>query len=374
MKNIVSFLLMIVILGCQSKKAANLAEKKEVENQIVLTTKQLKNADLFFGNLHQQTVNSTLKVNGKIILSPDAIASVSIPLGGYVKLIKVMPGMQVRKGQLLAVVEDLAYVQLQQEYLNTKQQLAFTYKDYQRQKELNALMASSDKNYQSTENEYLKNKILLKSLEEKLRLIQINPSILTGSNISKSVKIVAPISGMLTQVNVNLGKYTNATDALFQIMNTKKMYAQLQIFDKDIANLFVGQQLKIFTNAQPETIYNTSIQFVNKRLNDNENSVEAYAKINNNSNKLIPGNYVNALIESKNERAWVVNNNAIVNYEGKNYVFVQQKKNTYQMMEVEVGVISKQFTEIINFEELKNKKIVTQNAYTLLMTLKNKKE
>ena len=68
-----------------------------------------------------------------------------MPLGGYVQAIKVMPGMKVQKGQVLAVVEDQAFVQLQQDYLTTKQQLTFATKDYQRQKELNASQASSDK-------------------------------------------------------------------------------------------------------------------------------------------------------------------------------------------------------------------------------------
>ena len=107
--------------------------------------------------------------------SPESVASVSMPLGGYVQAIKVMPGMKVQKGQVLAVVEDQAFVQLQQDYLTTKQQLTFATKDYQRQKELNASQASSDKSYQLAESEWAKYKITLKALDEKLRLIHINP-------------------------------------------------------------------------------------------------------------------------------------------------------------------------------------------------------
>jgi cobalt-zinc-cadmium efflux system membrane fusion protein len=130
-----------------------------------------------------------------------------------VQAIKVMPGMKVQKGQVLAVVEDQAFVQLQQDYLTTKQQLTFATKDYQRQKELNASQASSDKSYQLAESEWAKYKITLKALDEKLRLIHINPATLTENSISKSVRILAPISGMVTQVNINIGKYITATDA-----------------------------------------------------------------------------------------------------------------------------------------------------------------
>lgn len=374
MKYIYYLLSIVLVISCQSKTETTVVEKNKEENEVTLTATQLKNADLSFGTIEQQAMNSTIKVNGKITLSPDAVASVSMPLGGYIKALKVMPGMPVSKGQLLAVVEDQAYVQLQQEYLSTKQQLLYSSKDYQRQKELNASQASSDKTFQLAESDYAKNKITLKALEEKLRLININPANLTENSISKSVRIVAPISGMLTKVNVNLGKYVNATDALFQIMDNKSMYAQLQVFDKDAANLSIGQKLKVFTNAQPDVIYSTSIQYVNKSFDEKDNSVEVYAKISNFTNKLIPGNYINAIIELTNENAFVVPHEAVVNFEGKNYVFVQESNLVFKMVEVQTGLVSKDVTEIRNYEVLQHKKIVTKNAYTVLMASKNKEE
>ncbi|SEQ19725.1 efflux RND transporter periplasmic adaptor subunit [Flavobacterium urocaniciphilum] len=374
MKFIYRILILFFVLGCNSKTETTPFGKNTDENHVELTKTQLKNADLNFGTIQQQAMNSVIKVNGKITLSPDAVASISMPLGGYIKSIKVMPGMQVSKGQVLAIIEDQSYVQLQQDYLNTKQQLNFTAKDYQRQKELNASQASSDKTYQLAESEFSKNKITLKALDEKLRLININPLSLTENTISKSVRIIAPISGMLTKVNVNLGKYVNATDVLFQIMDSKNMFAQLQVFDKDAGSLSIGQKLKVYTNAQPDVMYSTSIQYVNKSFDERENTVEVYAKIDNYTRKLIPGNYVNAIIELTNENAFAVNHDAVVTFEGENYVFIQESNTAFQMVKVQTGIISKDYTEIRNYEVLQNRKVVTKNAYTLLMVLKNKEE
>lgn len=373
MRNIYPLLFVIVVLGCQSKNETPTAETP-TENTVTLTASQLKNANLTFSTLQQQALNSIVKVNGKITLSPEAVASVSMPMGGYVKSIKVMPGMLVKKGQVLAEVEDQAYVQLQQDYLNTKQQLLFAAKDYQRQKELNATQASSDKVFQLAESEFVKNKITLKALEEKLRLIHVNPASLTENSISKTVRIVAPISGMVTKVNANLGKYINATDALFQIMDNKSMYAQLVVFEKDAANLRIGQKITVFTNSNPEIKYATTIQFVNKSFDENSNAVEIFAKIDNYTHKLIPGNYVNATIELTNQNAYTIQEEAVVNFEGKEYVFIQEANATFQMIEVKTGNVSKGLVEIKNYEQLKAKKIVVKNAYTVLMVLKNKEE
>lgn len=375
MKKIYSILIILTLnIACQSKKEEALPVKSLKDNVVELTKKQLDNSKIKVGSLTQSPLSTTIKVNGKITLAPNAMASVSMPLGGYIKNIKVMPGMVIKKGQILAVIEDQSYVQIQHDYLTTKQQLAFASKDYARQKELNASQAVSEKNFQLSESEFAKLRITLKSLEEKLKLIQINPGTLTANSISKSVNIYAPISGMITKVDVNIGKYVSATDILFQIMDNQSMYAKLNVFEKDAANLSIGQKIKVFTNSQPDVFYETKIEFVNKSYSD-ESAIEVYAKIFNATKKLIPGNYINALIQINNNNAFILNNDAIVDYEGKKFVFIQnENKNTFSMQEVQLGTITDKVSEIINYDMLQNKSIVIGDAYTLLMVLKNKEE
>ena len=374
MKKIYTVLILALAIACQSKKEEALPVKSLKDNVVELTKKQLDNSKIKVGSLTQSPLSTTIKVNGKITLAPNAMASVSMPLGGYIKNIKVMPGMVIKKGQILAVIEDQSYVQIQHDYLTTKQQLAFASKDYARQKELNASQAVSEKNFQLSESEFAKQRITLKSLEEKLKLIQINPGTLTANSISKSVNIYAPISGMITKVDVNIGKYVSATDILFQIMDNQSMYAKLNVFEKDAANLSIGQKIKVFTNSQPDVFYETKIEFVNKNYSD-ESAIEVYAKIFNTTKKLIPGNYINALIQINNNNAFVLNNDAIVDYEGKKFVFIQnENKNTFSIQEVQLGTITDKVSEIINYDTLENKSIVIGDAYTLLMVLKNKEE
>jgi cobalt-zinc-cadmium efflux system membrane fusion protein len=374
MKNIYLVLMLALTIACQSKKEEATTETAVKENVVELTKNQLDNSKIKIGSLTNTSLSSTIKVNGKITLAPNAMASVSMPLGGYIKTIKVMPGMTISKGQVLAVIEDQSYVQIQQDYLTTKQQLAFASKDFARQKELNSSQAVSEKNYQLAESEFAKQKITLKSLEEKLKLIHINPASLTANTISKSVNIYAPISGMITKIDVNIGKYVNATDMLFQIMDNQSMYAKLNVFEKEAANLTIGQKIKVYTNTQPDVFYETQIEYVNKSYSD-ENAIEVYAKISNSTKKLIPGNYINAIIQANNNNAFVVNNDAIVDFEDKKFVFIQDaNKNTFSMQEVQIGIVTDKVSEIRNYETLQNKNVVISDAYTLLMVLKNKEE
>ncbi|WP_329804848.1 efflux RND transporter periplasmic adaptor subunit [Flavobacterium facile] len=374
MKNIYLILIVALTIACQSKKEETATETAVKENVVELTKNQLDNSKIKIGSLTNTSLSSTIKVNGKITLAPNAMASVSMPLGGYIKNIKVMPGMVIGKGQVLAVIEDQSYVQIQQDYLTTKQQLAYASKDFARQKELNSSQAVSEKNYQLAESEFAKQKITLKSLEEKLKLIHINPASLSANTISKSVNIYAPISGMVTKIDVNIGKYVNATDMLFQIMDNQSMYAKLNVFEKDAANLAIGQKIKVYTNTQPDVFYETKIEFVNKSYSD-ENAIEVYAKISNTTKRLIPGNYINASIQADNNNAFVLSNDAIVDFEDKKFVFVQDaNKKSFSMQEVQIGIVTDKVSEIRNYESLQNKNLVISDAYTLLMVLKNKEE
>ena len=111
------------------------------------------------------------------------MVSVSIPLGGYLKSTKLLAGMHIVKGEVLAVMEDQQYVTLQQEYLTAKARLIFAEAEFTRQEELNKSKAASDKVFQQARVEYTTQKVLVRSLSEKLKLIGINPETLNEDNL-----------------------------------------------------------------------------------------------------------------------------------------------------------------------------------------------
>ncbi|MEI7978502.1 MAG: efflux RND transporter periplasmic adaptor subunit, partial [Bacteroidota bacterium] len=207
-KTILLLIILTTFIACGNNKPEEKEVEATLETVVNLTNDQLKNANIGFGKLEQKTVSSILKVNGKIDVPPQNMVSVSVPLGGYLKSTKLLPGMHVSKGEVIAVMEDQQYIQLQQDYLLAKAKLNFIQNEYNRQKELNQSKASSDKVFQQTESEFISQKITLKSLAEKLKLIGLNPETVNENTISKSINIYSPINGYVTMVNVNIGKYS----------------------------------------------------------------------------------------------------------------------------------------------------------------------
>ncbi len=364
-----------LILGCQSKKEETTSETNTIaESTVTLTSAQLKNAALTTGNLEKKSISSVLKVNGKIDVPPQNMVSISMPLGGYLKTTQLLPGMHINKGEVIATMEDQQFVQLQQDYLTTKSRLYFAEKEYERQKELNQSQASSDKVYQMADADYKTLRITLSALGEKLKLININPNTLTEKNLSKSVNIYAPITGFVSKVNVNIGKYVNPEDVLFELINPSDIHLNLKVFEKDITKLAIGQKLVAYTNNQPENKHACEIILISKDLSVDEHSAEVHCHFENYDKTLLPGMYMNAEIEVKSNDALTIPEDAVVNYEGKNYVFVELDKTNFKITEVTTGVSENGVVEILNGDALTTKNIVTKGAYTLLMKLKNKSD
>ncbi len=358
-------------------KNASKEDKKEasetIPTTVSLTQEQEKNAGIATDTLKTQVMATTIKVTGKIDVPPQNMVSVSAPMGGFLRSTKLLPGMHLNKGEVIAIMEDQQYVQLQQDFLTTKYELEFAEKDYLRQKELSESKAASDKVYEQAKANHFTLKTKYLALAEKLKLIGINPYKLNENSISGSIQIVSPITGYVSQVKVNIGKYIQASEILFELVNPEDIHLNMTVFEKDIKFLSIGQKVNAFNNSEPNKIYPCEIILIGQDVSADRH-IEVHCHFEKYDRSLIPGMYMNAIIESDAAPTKVVPEAAIVGFAGKSYCFVKTKDLEYKMTEITVGQIENGMAEVINFENLKNQLVVVEGAYALLMKLKNTEE
>jgi len=324
-------------------------------------------------------MSGTLKVNGTVSVAPQNLATVCMPLGGFVKSTNLMPGNMVRKGQTLAILENQEFIDIQQSYLEAKNKLELAKADYERQNELYKNDVSSQKNMQQVASNYKSLKVQVKALEQKLTLIGINPFRMNEDNISRSVALVSPISGYVKAVNVSIGKSVSGSDVLFEIVNSDKLFLELTLFEKDADKVSNGQKIRFFINNETEQ-HEASIYQTGKSIN-NDKTYKVYANVIGRCKNMLPGMYVNADIQAKSNQVTSVPSEAIVSFEDKDYIFVFEKNKVeagkpfteYRMIQVRKGVIDDGYSEIVlplgfNF---KVSKVVVKGAYNLLSAKKN---
>lgn len=362
-----------LLAACGSKKTADTEGLPDAiaDSVITLTAEQVKNAGIVTGKPETKAISSILRVNGKIDVPPQNMVSISVPLGGYLKTTKLLPGMHVSKGEAIAVIEDQQYIQLQQDYLTAQAKIGFLENEYKRQQSLNQSQASSDKVYQQAEADYKTQRILITSLAQKLQLAGININRLNESNISRSINIYSPINGYVSKVNVNIGKYVSSTDVLFELINPLDIHLALKVFEKDLGKLFIGQKLMAYTNNEPGRKHQCEVLLIGKDLSADGNT-DVHCHFEEYDKTLVPGTYMNAEIEVKNKNATVVPEQAVVGYQNKQYIFVAAAANRFAMKEIAAGETENGFMEIIVDANLAKQDVVVKGAYSLLMSLKNK--
>jgi cobalt-zinc-cadmium efflux system membrane fusion protein len=374
--NLIFAAAIILLSACGAKnnndeKVVAAAEEKSV----ALTPQQLKNAGIVIGKMEQREISSVLKLNGKIDVPPQNMVSISVPLGGYLKTTQLLPGMHVSKGQIIAVMQDQQYIQLQQDYLTAKAKIGFLENEYKRQKELNQSQSSSDKVYQQAEADYRSQQVLITSLAAKLQLAGININKINETTISPNINIYSPISGYVSKVNVNIGKYVSSTEVLFELINVADIHLALKVFEKNVNKLYIGQKLIAYTNNDPEKKYPCEILLIGKDLSM-EGNTEVHCHFEQYDKTLVPGTYMNAEIEVKNNQAFALPTDAIVRFEGKQFVYKVKGNSQFEMTEVNIGESENGFTEIILpvNSDATAAEFVTKGAYSLLMMMKNKAE
>ncbi len=365
---------MAVLLACNGNKndkveaATNQKVDTVVSQVVTLNAEQLKSANLSFGLAQTKAMHKILKVNGLIDVPPSNIVSISIPMGGYLKKTSLIPGMLVKKGNLLAVMEDPIYIELQQDYLTSKSKLTYLEADYIRQRDLNATKAVSDKIFQLAKSDFESQKYLVKSLSEKLKLLGIDPLLLNENNISRAINFNSPINGYITKVNVNIGKYVNPTDVLFEIIDPSDLHLRLIVFENDATNLKVGNKVSFYINNNINQKYLATVAVITPNINE-ERTTDVHCHLVNENVHLYPGTFANAEIELNNAKVNALPEESVVKWQNKPFVFVKMDASNFKMVPIEIGVSNNGFVEIKT--DLGKQEVVLTNAYTLLMQLKN---
>ena len=157
--------------------------------------------------------------NGVLIASPTQMATVSSTMGGRIHKLYVMPGKAVSRGQVIALLDDPGFIELQQSYLEASAQLEYLEQEYNRQRSLGSKEAASQKRVQQSKAEYLAMKSKASATGAQLRALGINPLAVKSGGIKTYLPVTSPIGGFVTNLTVNLGKYVEAGSAICDVIN-----------------------------------------------------------------------------------------------------------------------------------------------------------
>ncbi len=362
---------LMAIASCSQKQEGEkqAAAPEKSMNEIELSAEAYKNAHIVVEDLKIGEGSTLHKATGKVEVPPQNLAILHIPLGGYLKSTILLPGLTFKKGQVLAVAEDVQFIQIQQEYLQTKSELAFAEQELKRQKIAFENQSTNEKSLQEAKLLVDSKEILLNALSEKLILLGIYPTTLTAKNIKKTINIVAPFDGFVSSVNAKMGKYFNASDDLAELINSADMHLVITVYEKNIQDFQVGKKVVAYSNENPSVKYEATVIQINKHIGENR-STEVHCHFNKQNSNIYSGMFLNVDFEGHLSKSFQTTSESVVRVDNVHYVFVPLSNNKFKAAPVQ---IISETDKLVNFTFMANetaKKIVTVGANTLMMEIR----
>ena len=384
----IGLLLLALLTGCGKKEAAETREapatappqaaQAATPDRVTLTAAEQQLGGVRLGTLAERPLSGGLKVNGILDVPPENLVSVSAPLGGFVASTSLLQGSRVRAGQVLAVIRNPDFVQLQQDYLEARSQLNYARAEYERQGELYRQEVAPQKNYQRARAEYQALQVKTSAQAARLRLAGLP----VGGSIVSTAALRTPKGGFVKAVNVSTGQSVTPTDVLFEIVNPAHLHVELTVFEKDVSQVREGQRVRFFLGNDSVSQERTAhVHLISKTISA-ERTVRVHAHLDREDEQLLPGTFVRAIVETNRATVPALPEKAVVQYGSQAYVFVAAAQATpagpasYRLVPVTRGVSADGYTEVRlpAAERGRPLRFVVEGAYSLLGKLKNTEE
>ena len=365
-----SALLSCLLFACSSNEDTSKEATQPSAQQFKLSSQQVKALGLELGSLEAQQMGLSVFANGIIDVPPQNKSYIAMPFGGYIKEIKVLDGMLVKKGQVLLVVEHPDIIQLQQDYLELQSQMDYLSADYERQKQLYEKEAGSAKSFQQAKSAYMVNKAKLSGLAVQLEIANVNMAALQKGTIERTQRIRSPFSGVITKVTANVGAFAEPKDNLLEIIDLKHAHAELTVYEKYLSFLRKDQVVQLqFVDLNQTS--SAKIYLIGREISK-ERTVKVHCHFDQLPADITPGAYLKAEILADNQQQYTLPEEAVVQQDGKDVVFIAQDGN---YLPIEVDLLLSQAGRVAltsnKMDLLKRSQIVVKGAYELL-ALRNK--
>jgi cobalt-zinc-cadmium efflux system membrane fusion protein len=358
---------------------------------IDLRQEQVTRAAIVWDTLQWTPVNREIMLSGIIEAPPQNLISVSIPMAGLLRSTHLLPGMQVSKGEVLAYMEDPAFIKMQEQYWSAKILSDKLNEELTLQQELLSNGSVNPKTLRDLRSNLRSAKVQAQSLGEQLRLLGVNLNDLHEHTLLRQIPVRSPVKGFVTKVHHSTGQYVDAGEVLYELVDPSDVHLRLNAYEKDLPFLYEKQEIKAYNNQAPDQEHRAHILLIGKEFAA-DRSVEVHCHFDRYDPGLIPGMYMRAHLMGKAQPAACLPSAALQNFRGQNYVFekvnivetgqnragandskLKVRGHKVKILQENTGITWFEF-EKISTHEMKGRTFAIGGTYSLLMMAFNRTE
>ena len=373
---IILILLTLFLASCEkSEKSERSMEKTEEQSGhesselAELTQEQMDAVGISLGQIEMKELTSIVKANGALSVPNNNKASATSLYGGVIKTLNVQVGDYVKKGQVIATIANPEFIQLQEDYLTIGSRIIFAEQEYKRQRELFDNDAGAKKNLQNADAELKTLRTKRASLQRQIQMMGISPGSVSNKNLRSGLAVTAPISGTISTILLQIGSYIDVSSPVAEIVDNSSLHLDLQVFEKDLPLIKVGQKIHFTLTNNPVVEYDAEVYSIGTAFENQSKTIPIHCKVKGNKNGLIDGMNATAVVSLDNKLMSAVPNTAITSADGKDYIFLVSDKKAENHKDVKSE--EKHNEKTINFERIEVVKGTSEMGYTAITPVKS---
>lgn len=357
---------LLAACGAQKNTPAQEEESKAADTEIALTKAQAQVAELQVGPMGRHSLSKEVRCTGRLEVPPQQVASVHAPLQGAVTFVDGQEGQQVRKGQVLARIEHMGIISMQEQYLQTKGELAYQQKEYERQRQLSEKDATSRKVLEKAQADLSVLRARKTSLEAQLRLLGISPSDIREDAFVPDVSIRAPFDGYISKINIARGQYVGIETEMFELIDKNHLHAELEVFEKELPLLRTGQPIR-FSISGDSTPFGGKIYLLGQKVDPETKTLLVHCDIDKQEHPALKvGMALTATIFTAAAEVPALPESALVREGNQYYAFIETSPLHYRRVSVQVGKRSEGYAEVLGTEAPQDARFVLKGANYLV--------
>jgi membrane fusion protein, heavy metal efflux system len=295
------------------------------------------------------TLTRTLRLTGSVAYNSFHTTPVITQVSGPVRRIVVVPGQIVQKGEPMLYVSSPDYSQLRTNYLKAKDAYALAQKAYARAQDLYQHHALAEQNLEQAESAQVQAGGDLAAAEAALKVMGItDPDALVKAPPTFEALVKAPISGQVVEQDVAVGQLLQTgTTQCFMISDTSTVWVLVNVYQKDLPFVHVGDAVTIQTDSYPD-VFHGRISYVAASLDPNTRTLQARIETSNPGQKLKKDMYVVATVDAGTiQNAIAVPDSAVLrDSENQPFVYVEVSSNQFGRRAITLGESLKGQTQI----------------------------
>jgi cobalt-zinc-cadmium efflux system membrane fusion protein len=340
---------------------------------VSLSAKKIDKEQIKFGYFMKQPIDKSIMCFGFFEVPAEDKIHVPVPAGGIIKSIFLPPGSYVKAGSILANLENIDYLKIQQEFLETKNQYNYFGEDLKRQGELTIENASSVKKMQQAQLDYQIAEVRLYSLRAQLELLGIHADSVDVDHLTPIIGILAPVSGYLSEILSSQGYYIGPGEVLFEIRKNSRFFIRLNVPEQYFLYLQKGQPIYFSLSNDSISVFEAKLFSIGKIIDPKSRTFQAYALLTNKNKKgsFITGMSVKAKIKTFTDTVNVALSKAIIREPSGAYLIVK-KNNHFTRMAIKTGISAGENTEIIGVPPIEENDSIVIQGLGYLNTLLSK--